>query len=189
MRARLALRALAAELAPLRQQPLLVGERALHLAHVAGERRVGEPPLGLRELLLERGQLGAGVEHGGEPGAPVALDDLGQRREHEAAAARDRAGVRVLRPGEDPQQRRLAAAVRPEHADARPRGELEIEPGQDQSPAERLRDAARRQQRDRRYERASAWRLRPASIASTADARSSQPWTSTSLPSGCLYIE
>ena len=42
-------------------------------------------------------------------------------------------------PGEDPQQRRLAAAVGPEHADARARGELEVEPGQHLAAAERLR--------------------------------------------------
>ena len=125
------------------------------LAQVAGQRRVGEPLLGLRELALERRQLRPRVEHGGERGALVALDDLRQRGEHEPAAARDGAGVGVLDAREDPQQRRLAAAVRAEHADARAVGELEVELGQHRPPAERLDDAARGQQRDRRYECAS----------------------------------
>ena len=189
MRPRLALGALAAELRPLAEQALLVGERALHLAHVAGEHGVGEAALGLRELALERAQLGPRVEHGGERRAVVALDDLGQRGEHEPAPAGDRAGVRVLLAGDDPQQRRLAAAVGPEHADAGTRGELEVSAREHLAAAERLRDAASRQQRDRRYELASANRLRPASTAFSATSRSSQPWTWTSLPSGCLYIE
>ena len=66
VRARLALGALPAGSVHCAEQPLLVGERALHLAHVAGQRRVGEAALGLRELALERAQLRAGVEHGGE---------------------------------------------------------------------------------------------------------------------------
>ena len=94
--ARLALRPLAPELAPARQQALLVGERALDLLHVTGHRRVGEPPLRLGELALERGQLGPRVEHRRERAAVVALDDLRQRGEHEPAPARDRAGVGVL---------------------------------------------------------------------------------------------
>ena len=149
--ARLGAGPLAAELAPAGEQPLLVGERALELAHVAGQRGVGEALLGLGELALERPELGARVEHGGERGAVVALDDLRQRREHEPAAARDRAAVGVLGPGEDAQQRRLAAAVGPEDADARPVGELEVELGQHRAAAERLDDAARGQQRHRRY--------------------------------------
>ena len=72
-------------------------------------------------------QLGARVEHGGERGAAVALDDLRERGQHQPAAAGDRAGVRVLLAGEDAQQRRLAAAVGPEHADAGARGELQVE--------------------------------------------------------------
>ena len=189
VRARLALGALAAELGPLAEQPLLVGERALHPAHVAGQRRVGESLLGLGELPLERRQLGPRVEHGGERRAVVALDDLRQRREHQPAPAGDRAGVGVLLAGEDAQQRRLAAAVRSEHADAGALRELEVEPGQHLATAERLREAAGRQQRDRRYEPASAKRFKPASTASSATSRSAQPWTVTSLPSGCLYIE
>jgi hypothetical protein len=62
----------------------------------------------------------------------------------------------VLLAGEDPQQRRLAAAVGAEDADTGAGGELQVEPGEDLAAAERLRDAARRQQRDRRYELSSS---------------------------------
>jgi hypothetical protein len=62
----------------------------------------------------------------------------------------------VLVAREDAQQRRLAAAVGAEDADAGTRGELEVEAREDLAAAERLRDAARRQQRDRRYELSSS---------------------------------
>ena len=75
---------------------------------------------------------------------------------HQPAAAGDRPGVRVLLAGEDAQQRRLAAAVGPEHADAGAGGELQVEAGEDLAAAERLRDAVRRQQRDGRYELSSS---------------------------------
>ena len=187
---RLVVGALAPELAPARQQPLLVGERALELAHVAGQRRVGEPLLGLGELALERRQLGPRVEHRGERGAVVALDDLRQRGEHEPAAARDRARVGVLDAGEDAQQRRLAAAVRAQDADPRPVGELEVELGQHRPPAERLDDARARTAAGPTLRLLPPGRpCEPCSIAAVAASRSSQPWMSTSLPSGCLYIE
>ena len=120
----------------------------------------------------------------------VALDDLRQRGQHEAAAAGDRAGVRVLLAGEDAQQRRLAAAVGPEHADAGARGELQVE----------RRTRTSRPPNDFATPRADSSgtdatsppprnACRPASTAFAAASRSSQPWTSTSLPSGCLYIE
>ena len=89
-------------------------------------------------------------------GAAVALDDLRERGHDQAAAAGDRPGVRVLLAGEDAQQRRLAAAVGPEHADAGAGGELQVEAGEDLAAAERLRDAVRRQQRDGRYELSSS---------------------------------
>jgi hypothetical protein len=128
--------ALAAELRPLPEQPLLVRERALELAHVAGEHRIGDAALGLGELALQRAQLGARVEDGGERGAVVALDELRERGHHQPAAAGDRPRVRVLLAGEDAQQRRLAAAVGAEHADAGAGRELQVEPGEDLAATE-----------------------------------------------------
>jgi len=62
----------------------------------------------------------------------------------------------VLRAGEDPQQRRLSAAVGSEDAYASAVGDLEIEVGEDRAPAEGLGDPARGQQGYGGYERASA---------------------------------
>jgi hypothetical protein len=62
----------------------------------------------------------------------------------------------VLGTGDDAQQRRLAAAVRAQQPDARARRELEVGARQDLAAAERLRDPAGGEQRDRRYEPASA---------------------------------
>ena len=94
---------------------------------------------------------GPGGAHPAQRRALVAGHVLGQERVDEPAPARDGAGVRLLEPGEDRQQRRLAAAVRTEHADAHAVGELEIEPVEDEAPAERLRQAAGGEERDDRH--------------------------------------
>ena len=103
--------------------------------------------LGRVQLGLERRQLGPGGAHGGERVALVAVDDLRQVGEHEPAPARHEAGVGVLEAGEDPHQRRLAAAVGAEHADPRSRLHVEVGAAQDRAPAEGLGEAARRQYR------------------------------------------
>ena len=159
--ARLALDAVAAELGPAREQPLLVGERARHRVEVGRERRVGEPPLGGVQLGLGLGDLGPRGEHGRQRRAVVALDLLGQERVHEPAAADDVARVGVLEPGEDPQQRRLAAAVGAEHADPRAGGQLEVEPVEHAAAAEALHEPARGDQGDARH--------RPSSIGRGTD--------------------
>ena len=91
---------------------------------------------------------GRAAKHPGERRALVAVHVLGQERVHEPAAARHRAAVRLLEAGEDREQRRLASAVRAEHADAHAVGELEVEPVEDQTAAERLLDVARGEERD-----------------------------------------
>src|SRR6185312_15912046 len=57
------------------------------------------------------------------------------------AAERDRAGVRVVEAGHQPQQRGLAAAGRPEHRGERPRRHVQVHPAQHLGGAERLGDA------------------------------------------------
>ncbi len=55
------------------------------------------------------------------------------------------AGVGGLQPGDDPQQRGLAAAIGAEYADAGARGHVEVGAAQDRAAAEGLRQAARRE--------------------------------------------
>ena len=103
------------------------------------------------QLGLELGDLRPRGEHRGQRGALVARDLLRQERVHEPAAAHDVARVGVLEPGEDPQQRRLAAAVGAEHADPRAGGQLEVEPVEDAAAAEGLREPAGGDQGDARH--------------------------------------
>ena len=117
---RLALGAVAAGVLPAREHALVVGERARHRVEVARQMRVRQPLLGRVQLGLEHGQLRPGGAHGGARVAPVAVDDLRQVREHEPAAADHGPVVGVLEPGDDAQERRLAAAVGAEDADPRP---------------------------------------------------------------------
>ena len=132
--------AVAAGLGPGGQDALVVRERAGHPVQVGRQRRVGEARLRGVQVGLQRRQLGAGVAHGRQRVALVAVDDLRQVGEDEPAAARDRAGVRVVEPGEDPHQRRLPAAVGAEDADPRARLDVEIHAAQDAPAAEGLRD-------------------------------------------------
>ena len=138
----LALHAVAADLRPAGEQPLLARERPRHRVEIARERRVGEAGLGGVQVGLERRDLGPGREHGRQRRALVARDLLGQERVHEPAPADDLARVGMLEPGEDPQQRRLAAPVGPEHADPRAGGQLEVQPVEHAAAAEGLRQPA-----------------------------------------------
>ena len=150
-RARLGLGAVAALLVPAREQALLVGQRAAHGVEVGRQPRVGQPALDARQLGLELRELGPGGDDPGQRRALVAGDVLGQEGVHEPAPARDGAVVRMLEAGEDGQQRRLAAAVGTEHADAHAVGELEVEPVEDPAPAEGLDQAAGGEERDGRH--------------------------------------
>ena len=79
--------------------------------------------------------------------ALVALELLGQERDRQAAPLRELARVGDLLPREDPQQRRLAAAVRADHAQADARLDVQVEPVEDQARTEALADAACLQER------------------------------------------
>ncbi len=139
---RLALGAVAAGFGPAREQPLVVGERAGHRLQVGGQRRVGQARLGAVQLGLELHQLRPRGAHRRAGVALVAVDDLRQVRVHEPAAVGHRPGVGVLQPGDDPQQRRLPAAVGAEHADPRAGLDIEVGAAQDRPPAEGLGHAA-----------------------------------------------
>ena len=111
--ARLGVGAVAAVLGPAGQKALLVRERASDRVEVGGQRGIGQPALHRVQLRLELGQLRAGGVHPAERRPLVARHVLRQEGVHEPAPAGHRAGVGMLEPGEDPQQRRLPAAVRP----------------------------------------------------------------------------
>ena len=118
--------------------------------HRAVERRVETPRVVAVDLLLhgrllgeERVEVGVGLGEGGRDGveaveqvaqlADAVLDvaahvlrrvELGlllEEADRRAGVQLGDAGRRLLEPGHDPQQRRLAGAVRPEHADLRAR--------------------------------------------------------------------
>jgi hypothetical protein len=67
---------------------------------------------------------------------------LGQEGVHEAAPARDGPVVGLVEAGEDREHRRLATAVRAQHADPHPVGEFEVEPVEHEAAAEGLLQAA-----------------------------------------------
>ena len=132
---------------PAREHALVVGERARHRVEVARQVRVRQPLLGRVQLGLEHGQLRPGGAHGGARVAPVAVDDLRQVREHEPAAADHGPVVGVVEPGDDAQQRGLAAAVGAEDADPRPGLHVEVGAAQDLASSERLGDTTDGEQR------------------------------------------
>jgi hypothetical protein len=125
-----------------------VSEGAGHGVEVGGQPGVGEPALDRRELLLQLGEFGPGGPYPCERRALVAGHVLRQERVHEPAPPGHRARVGVLQAGEDRHQRRLAATVGAEHADAHAVGELEVEPVEDLAAAERLGQAAGGEERD-----------------------------------------
>ena len=74
---------------------------------------------------------GAVLVHEPDP-APV------RRRSRQVAAAEeDAARVRPLQAGDDPQERALAAAARPQHGDPLALRHLEVDPGQRERAVER----------------------------------------------------
>ncbi len=105
--------------------------------------------LDLRELRLELVEIGPRGAQRLERVAVVALELLRQEREHEAAPLRQLATVGGLLAGEDAQQRRLAAAVRADQAQAGARLDVEVEPVEDR--------AASRSSSRRRAPGAATW--------------------------------
>jgi hypothetical protein len=90
------------------------------------------------QVAVELVEVGAGGAHRLERSPRVAQRVLRQEGDRDAAAARDRARVRLLDPGEQAQQRRLAGAVRTDDPDPRPLRHGEVEPVEHGPAAERL---------------------------------------------------
>src|SRR5207247_7084662 len=103
---------------------------------------LAEPALDRGEFALELVQVGARAAQRLPRVPRVALELLRQVRDDEAATLRDLSRVGRLLAGQDAKQRRLAAAVRADHAQADARLDVEVEPAQDLAGAEALDDAA-----------------------------------------------
>jgi hypothetical protein len=108
-----------ADLHPPIEQPLLAGEHALHPREVADH-------VGPSQLLLHRAELRVELRHVGTRGQDrrlggplVAVGVLIQVRGRQALAPHDLARGRLLEVGQDPEQRGLPGAVRPDDADPR----------------------------------------------------------------------
>ena len=115
-RAGAALEAGAAGAGPAREHVLLPAQQARDPVEVVA--LLAELPLDLRELVLELREVGPRVAERRCRVAVVAFGLLRQERDDEPAPLRHLAGVGDLLAGEDAKQRRLAAAVRPDHAQA-----------------------------------------------------------------------
>jgi hypothetical protein len=107
-----------------------LGERV----HAAGGRRDAE-------ALVQRGAHGPGIVGG--------LIELGQVQHARVAGADDAAAVGCVETGQQPHQRRLAAAVGPDQGDLRAVVDGERHAGENRALADRARDVVRGQQRVR----------------------------------------
>ena len=133
---------------PAVEQLLLPAEQPRHAIEVGA--RSADPLLDGLELPLELIEIRSRRPQGrkGIPRIPFEL--LREIRDDEPAPLGHLAGVGELVTGEDAEQRRLAAAVRPDHAHADARLDVEVEAVEDQPRAEALGDAACGEQGHRR---------------------------------------
>ena len=149
---------------------LLAGEHARHPVEVGDHLGAAELRAELGQLLLELDEIGARVEHGLERRAVVAGRVLVEIGDAGAAAAGDLAAVGSLEAGEDLQQRRLAAAVRPDDADPGLRLDRQVGAVEDEARAERLRDRRGRRAASRRDGAFGGHASRTAGCCDRADA-------------------
>ena len=101
-----------------------------------------DPFLDALELLLELVEIGPRRPQRRERIPRVALELLREIRDDEPTPLGHLAGVGELFTGKDAKQRRLAAAVRADHAHPDAGLDVEVEPVEDQPRAEALGDAA-----------------------------------------------
>ena len=141
------------------------GRARLQVAAAAGEECV-------ERVVVVRGELRLGAEPRGEPvhplgrggdsGAPcevceqrLAVERVALLRQvadgERRRVAPDDSAVRLVLAGEQPEQRRLARAVRPDEPDPRMRRHDEVDAGEDDVGSVRLRDAGRGESADRAH--------------------------------------
>ena len=119
---------------------LLAGEDAGHPTEVGDHLVAAELVRECRELALELDEIGSCRENGLERRPRVAGRVLVEVRDPGAAAARDLAAVGGLLAREDLQERRLAAAVRPDDTDSGLRLDRQVGAVEDEARTERLGD-------------------------------------------------
>ena len=137
----------------------LAAEDARHLVQVRRELRRGElvgDPVQLAVELVQVGPCGAdGLER-----IPLVSERvLRQERDDDSAAAHGGARVGLLEPGDEPEHRRLAGAVRADHADTGARLDRKVQAVEHGSAAERLADGVQADQRHGAT-RCERWRAR-----------------------------
>ena len=125
---------------PAVEQLFLPAEQASHAVQVGA--RSADPVLDTLELTLELVEVGPCRPQGHERVPVVALELLREVRDDEPTPLRHLAGVGVLVTGKNAKQRRLAAAVRTDHAHPHAGLDVEVEPVEDQPRAEALGDSA-----------------------------------------------
>ena len=119
---------------------LLAGEHPRHPVEVGDHLGAAELRRELGQLPIELDQIRARVEHRLERRPVVTGRVLVEIGDAGAPATRHLAAVGSLEPGQDLQQGRLAAAVRPDDADSRLRLDRQVCSVEDEARAERLRD-------------------------------------------------
>ena len=126
---------------------LLAGEYPRHPVEVGDHLGAAELRREPGQLPVELDEIGASVEHGLERRSLVAGGVLVEICDAGATAARDLPAVGSLEPGQDLQQRRLAAAVRPDDADPRLGLDRQVGSVEDEARAERFGDRASGEER------------------------------------------
>src|SRR5204862_7467813 len=119
-------------------QPLLPVERPLHHGHVGHRLGAPEADRALLLLPLDAGDVRPGGVADLDRRARVGADELGEIGGGHSAPPHRRRRVRLVEPGEDPEQGALARAVLADYADPGTLAHLEVEPPEHGSTAVRL---------------------------------------------------
>jgi len=139
-RAGAALEARPARGGPALQEVLLALQQPRHPVEVTA--RLAERGFDRRELALELVEVRPRCAQRVQCVPRVALELLRQECEHEPPPLRHLSRIGLLEAGKDAEERRLAAPVRPDHAQTHARLDVQVEPVEDQPRAEALRNAA-----------------------------------------------
>ncbi len=129
---------------PALDQLLLAAKHARHPVEVGRELGRGQLLGHAMQVAVELVEIGTGRADGLERVSLVAERMLGEEGDDDAAPPHRRAGVGLLEPGDQPQHRRLARAVRADDAHAGARLDREVEAVEHGSAPERLAHGVQR---------------------------------------------